>query len=378
MGALATYLGAGGKGTDIRRCLVAATGTQWARAMVCLMAMQGLGKPGMNFGNLQFGAPIDYNFYFPGYAEGGFSGDLEGSAVAVNLYQRMAQLPSMNSVAQKLSRLRIPEALMGESVEGYPTDPRSIERQFGKFGYPAPGHSPVRMMYKYGGSHFGTVQDPIDWRTLIDHNNSNSSSTNQSGTRGRCVSQTLFCPHAPIWNAGTSANGQIPDGYSMHNEGQVNHRVVSIQHKCIEPLGESRSDFQIFLDISKRLGLSAYFAEGKTELEWCKMVFEASDVSKKISWRKFLKKGYYVVPAEKDERLRPPASFKWYAEGRKKDVPEPHPLPSEYRGDFGHGIRRRPASSNSSLPVSRPSVRIRNANRSMSTSRPGKGDRLRN
>ena len=51
------------------------TGIQWARTMVCLIAMQGLGKPGVNMGNLQWGTPLDFNFYFPGYAEGGMSGD---------------------------------------------------------------------------------------------------------------------------------------------------------------------------------------------------------------------------------------------------------------------------------------------------------------
>ena len=38
-----------------------------------LGAMQGFGRPGVNFGNLQYGSPLDFNFYFPGYAEGGMS-----------------------------------------------------------------------------------------------------------------------------------------------------------------------------------------------------------------------------------------------------------------------------------------------------------------
>ena len=29
--------------------------------------------------------------------------------------------------------------------------------------------------------------------------------------------------------------------YSMNN-----HRVISLQHKCIDPLGESKSDYDIF------------------------------------------------------------------------------------------------------------------------------------
>ena len=64
--------------------------------MVCLMAMQGLGKPGVNFGNLQTGAPLNHHFYFPGYAEGGISGDIEGSGTAFNLFQRQPHVMSMN------------------------------------------------------------------------------------------------------------------------------------------------------------------------------------------------------------------------------------------------------------------------------------------
>ena len=44
-------------------------------------AMQGLGKPGINMGNLQWGAPVDFNFYFPGYADGGMSGDMEKTSM---------------------------------------------------------------------------------------------------------------------------------------------------------------------------------------------------------------------------------------------------------------------------------------------------------
>ena len=51
-------------------------GAQWARCMVMMMAMQGWGKPGVNFGGLQMGTPIDPYFYFPGYADGGISGEL--------------------------------------------------------------------------------------------------------------------------------------------------------------------------------------------------------------------------------------------------------------------------------------------------------------
>ncbi len=91
------YLAPGGWGNGHGGACRNQTGIQWARVMVCLSAMQGLGKPGCNMGNLQWGCPLDFNFYFPGYSEGGMSGDLENTAMPVELYQRMPQLPTMNS-----------------------------------------------------------------------------------------------------------------------------------------------------------------------------------------------------------------------------------------------------------------------------------------
>jgi trimethylamine-N-oxide reductase (cytochrome c) len=57
-----------------------------------------------------------------------------------------------------------------------------------------------------------------------------------------------------------------------------------------------------------------------------------------MSWKKFIRRGYFVVPTEK-EHLRAPVSFRWFWEGRKKDVPEPHPLPSDYSVEFLKGLQ---------------------------------------
>src|SRR5512137_1061752 len=106
--------------------------------MVLLMAMQGIGKPGINMGNMTYGAPLDTRFYFPGYAEGGLSGDIEKTASAMSLYQRMPHLPSVNTVLQRIPRLNIPEAILDGHCEGYPNNTKTIEGQFFKFSYRTP------------------------------------------------------------------------------------------------------------------------------------------------------------------------------------------------------------------------------------------------
>src|SRR5271165_7593707 len=95
------------------------------------------------------------------------------------------------------------------------------------------------------------------------------------------------CTNFERWDIGEWAGC---GGYGYMFPSQLNHRVVVMQHPCIKPLGESRSDFEIFRDLATRLGLGVAFTEGSSELDWCKRIFEGSDVSKYISWKKFLRK----------------------------------------------------------------------------------------
>jgi len=301
--------------------------------------MRGMGKPGINFGCLGTGAPLDLEFFFPGYADGGISGDVEYTADAVQNYQRLPHLISMNTVTQKISRLRIPEAILEGAAVGHPSDSRSIAGQFARFSYPAAGHSRVRMMYKYGGSHFGTTMES---NRLVKALQSpelefivNQSIWDEGETRFADVILPA-CTNFERWDIGEWSQA---GGYAHHNFNQLNHRVIVLQHKCIEPLGESRSDFRIFRDLASRLGLGTYFSEAKTELQWCREVFLSSDLPRHISWKKFLQRGYFVVPPESKPENRAPVSWRWFAEGRKKDVPEPSPLPSEYGEQYLRGLQ---------------------------------------
>jgi len=333
-----TYLSAGGPGFGVGGACRGATGAQWARSMVLMMAMQGWGKPGINFGNLQGFTPLDLSFYFPGYCDGGISGELQWTASAVNNYVRMPHVLTMNPVKQMIPRQRFPEAIIEGKCEGYLWDGTSVESQFAPFRYPMPGFSPVHMLYRYGGSSFGTIANSSRFIEAYRHQSLEFVVNQSIWFEGEAQFADVILPACTAlerWDIGEWANC---GGYVHDAQAQLNHRMVLMQHKCIEPLGESKSDYQIFLEILQRLGLGALYSEGCGELDWCRRQFDSSDLPRAVSWKKFLKKGYYVVPAL-PEGERPSPYMRWYAEDRAKDAPEPLPLPSQYAEKFGMGLQ---------------------------------------
>jgi len=333
-----TYLAAGAAGNGFGGAGRGATGAQWARCMVMMMAMQGLGKPGINMGNLECGTPVNHEFYFPGYADGGISGELQWNGNAVNNYQKMPHVLTVNPVRQLIPKQKFPEAIIEGKASGYLWDGMAPEIQFAPFEYPMPGYPRVHMIYKYGGSWFSTLSESNRMVEAYRHESIECVVNQSIWMEGETQFADIILPACTNFERFDIGEWGSGGGYLQHGFNGVNHRVIALQHKCIEPLGESKSDYQIFTDILSRLGLGAMFTEGCSELDWAKRVFNSSDVANHISWKEFCKKGYYVVPAEV-ESMRAPVQFRWFAEDRIKDIAEPQPLPSQWSEKFGKGLQ---------------------------------------
>lgn len=332
------YLAAGGLGAGFGGACRTETGAQWARNMVMMMAMRGWGKPGVNFGNLQIGAPQDLNFYFPGYAEGGISGDLNYSASAVNNYCRMPHILSLNPVKQSIPRQRFAEAILDGVADGYAWDGFSLEGQFGQYSYPRPGYSAVHMLYRYGSSSFGTIAGSDRLIEAYRHSSLEFIVNQSIWMENEAQFADIILPACTALERDDISEWGNCGGFIQHAQTQLNHRVVVMQNKCIEPLGESKSDYQIFLDILTRMGYGSMFSEGGcSELSWCERMFNSTDLPKQTTWKRFLEKGYHVVPPPGDND-QPPVDMRWFAEGRSKDLPEPNPLPGQYSHAFNEGL----------------------------------------
>jgi trimethylamine-N-oxide reductase (cytochrome c) len=84
------------------------------------------------------------------------------------------------------------------------------------------------------------------------------------------------------------------------------HILVFPQHKCVEPAGETFSDYEIVCMVAERLGLLEEYTGGRTIPELIRHGFETSGAQELISWDELNERGYVIVPTDPDwETVRP-------------------------------------------------------------------------
>jgi len=308
-----TSLSSGCRGGEGGACRTA-YGTEWARMMVCLQAMQGLGKPGVSIWGATMGAPADSTTWFPAYAEP--RGQMGKSGIAKN------KLSLMNQTKQRLFRLTLPEAILNgkEDFLGEGFCGQSLEQQFKRNIYPMEGHSPVKMFYRYGGSFMGTMVDTNKWVKMYQSENLEFVVNQDCWFSSETKFADVILPACTNLERNDIGEWAACGGYTTNAHIGNNYRVIVRQQKAVEPLGESKSDYEIFTLLSERLGLKELFTEGNSEDDWAKLFYESSDVAKTVSWDEFNEKGYHLVPVPDDYKSTP--SLRWYAEGRDVDTPD--------------------------------------------------------
>ena len=88
--------------------------------------------------------------------------------------------------------------------------------------------------------------------------------------------------------------------------------TIFLEEKCIEPIGESKSDYEIVCMIAEKLGLLDEYTEGKTVEEWIRFGFDNSGVQDMITYEELKRKGYFVIPIAPDWKPLKPAMHGFY------------------------------------------------------------------
>jgi len=106
---------------------------------------------------------------------------------------------------------------------------------------------------------------------------------------------------------------------TMHG---VDISSIMLQQQAIQPIGESKSDYEIVLEIAKKMGKYEEITQGKCVEEWIKVVYENTGLPNFIKWEKFKEKGYYIFPTAPDWEKNSAGMFKF------SEDPENNPLPT--------------------------------------------------
>jgi trimethylamine-N-oxide reductase (cytochrome c) len=309
-----TTLNAGSRGGEGSACRTA-YGTEWARMMVLLQAMQGLGKPGVAIWGCSMGSPQDYS-WFPGYAEP--QGRMSSADIAKNKFALT------NPTKQRLYRLSYPDAIMDGKgdFDGMGFCGQSLEQQFVPNTYPVEGE--VKMFYRYGGSFMGTMTQTNRYVDLYRSEKLEMVVNQDVWFGSEAKFADIILPACTNLERDDIGEWAASGGYTTNAHCGCNWRVLVREQKCIEPIGESKADYEIFRLISERLGLEEEFTEGRTELDWCHDFFESSELAKKgmITWEELNEKGYYIVPSPTKDKYEPHPGMRWYYEGRACDTPD--------------------------------------------------------
>jgi len=292
-----------------------AYGTEWARLCILLMAMQGFGKPGVNFwGGTGGAAPIDYRFKMPGYSENGWD--------AFGIVADKSYFPEGNEVTQKAYRLLLPEIVMNPPVswigEGFCGN--SVEQQFNRFTCPEPGPNgaSIKMIYRHGGSFISTMTETNRWVRMYQHPNLEFVVMQDCHWQSETNFGDIILPASTNFEHTDLSEWNSAGGYGAHDQNN-NHRIIIYQQQCIEPLWESKPDYEIYTLLAERLGFKDKYTEGNTFEDWNRKVYEYSDLTKYISFEDFKEKGYFVVPSMPPDE-EPIVSFRWFYEGRPCDL----------------------------------------------------------
>ena len=269
-----------------------AYGHEWARMMVLLVAMQGYGKPGVSIWSTLDGAPSPEEFHFHGYALGGMS------------EPGVAKKIPVNPVKQGAYRLFLPEAMMGQRTEwrGVGFNGESLEQQFVPYTnpLPPPEGSPMKILYRHGASVIGVMTEASRYITAYRDPNLEFTDCQAPWFEGEARFADIVLPVCTHLERNDIAEFNNNDGYRAYSFTSNNHRVIIYMEKCIEPLGESKSDYEIYSMLAEKLGLGQEYTEGNTVDDWLRKIYENSDMRNVMSWEAFKKKGYYVVPFPDD------------------------------------------------------------------------------
>jgi molybdopterin guanine dinucleotide-containing S/N-oxide reductase-like protein len=279
-----------------------------ARLEVCLLGMQGVGKPGRNM----------YYMAFPAAAE-----ELPRPLVDVAWFDLFALSPGASTEAkhwdhkQIITKTMLHKAILNPPVSFYGTTHvmATKENQFVKYTYPIPkeeGGTEIHMIWTDTPCNMTCWNEGNLWVDAF------------RSPKIECI----IAQHPWLENDCLFADIILPITTKLEEEDiAVNLldpiRAVTIEKQAIPKVGESLSDYEAVGEIAKKFGKYKEYTWGRTNLEIMKLIYEKTGVKKHISWEKLYEKEYWPIPTVPGWEKDPAGHIKFYQDPVKNPLDTP-------------------------------------------------------
>jgi trimethylamine-N-oxide reductase (cytochrome c) len=289
-----------------------------ARLEGVLLAMQGLGRPGVHQCIMTYlGMPRSVTAASNRYTWVNMASDL---AFTDRIFQpschgaRVSQKQFFPKTLFKNAILNPPVTFWGTSENMV-----EVENQFIKYTYPAPstkedGNTEIHMIW---------TDNPC---LTTCWNEGHKVAEAYCSPKIECI----VAQHQWLENDTIFADIILPistlyemDDIITNSAQGVQFINVLLQRQAIQPVGESKSDYEAVLEVAKKLGKYDEVSGGKTLEDWIKYAYEGIGLPEFISWDEFKEKQYFVFPVAKDWEDDPPGLRKFYEDPVKYPLKTP-------------------------------------------------------
>jgi trimethylamine-N-oxide reductase (cytochrome c) len=279
--------------------------TEPGRLQPALLAMQGVGKPGVHqFKMIEWGLyntkqtmPLPEPEYFP------------------NLARAHRGWRYTDTPRQFIPKDLIHEAILRPPLQWYGTTLSRdfVDQQFIPYQYPLADAPEIHMIWTDSPSWVTCWNDTNDFVRALRDPKIEFVLAQHPWFENDCQLADLVLPSLTIMEC-DDIGVQTMSGQAV---------VVTLEPRAIEPLGESKSDYEIVCAIAEKFGLLKEYTEGKSIEDWIKIGYETSGVAKDISWNELQQKGYYVVPKAAKWQEQKAGLYNFYTDPDKNPLSTP-------------------------------------------------------
>jgi trimethylamine-N-oxide reductase (cytochrome c) len=281
-----------------------------ARLEAVLLAMQGLGGPGVWQTQITYGGMPR--------AEGVKSSLFTNPTLSERLTK------PVETTATAWGKQLLPKTLVHKAIQtgtatfmGTGAHITAVEDQFVKYTYPITkekGGTEVHMIW---------CDNPCRITCL------NGGNETIEAYRDPKI-ETIVVQHPWLENDTLYADIILPSNTTMEVDDIVTNtrqgvqfQSIMLMEKACEPIGESKTDFEVVMEVAKKMGKYDEINQGLNSEDLKKMVFENMGVDKFMSWEEFKEKKYFVFPTAKDWEKDVSFWRKFYEDPKEYPAPTP-------------------------------------------------------